>query len=180
MDDLLERAQKREAKKRNAANGRFAKLNRFVDVTMRTLQPSQIAVWLYLFRSEKEGVVSESVRQIAAGTGLHRNGAHKAMKELGRMGLVETIKLAKSLKDYSTYRLHATRTDESTVTHSVTIPSHFGPSHCHTQCDIPRTPIRRMRPKGRSAQQNQTETPRPERGSEIDAGPGNRLRLVNA
>lgn len=141
MADLLERSRRAKGRKRRASEGRFAKLNTFTDVTLHTLKPAQGVVWFYLWRNEQpDGWVRESIRQIAAGTGLHRNGAHNAVKSLGRMGLVEVIKLAKWHGEHSVYRLHPTRTDESTVTHSGTAPSQFDTPTRHTQCDIPITP----------------------------------------
>ena len=97
--------------KRKASGDRWARLNTFTDLTMKKLNASQIKVWIFLYRHERNGTVDSSVRQIANATGLSRNGAHKALRKLIDSELVEPLRMSRHHGEASVYRLHP----ESTV-----------------------------------------------------------------
>lgn len=98
----------RDKGKKRKAGERFATLNAFTDATMRTLTPAQIAVWVILFRNERNGTTSRSVRQIATDGGLSLSGAHQSLASLIEAGLVEILQRARHRDEATTYRIHAT------------------------------------------------------------------------
>ena len=85
---------------------RWAQFNTFIDVTMRDLKRGEIAVWVYLFRHTRKGVVSASVRQVSESTGLTPRNAHAAIRGLEDKGLVEVVRTGKLNKGGSIYRTH--------------------------------------------------------------------------
>jgi len=93
-------------KKPKRSGDRWARLNTFVDITMKQLRNTESVVWVYLFRHERNGTVDSSIRQIAAATGLSVNGAHAGLRGLIDRGLVEVLKLSKHHGEPSVYRLH--------------------------------------------------------------------------
>ncbi|MEO1236624.1 MAG: helix-turn-helix domain-containing protein [Planctomycetota bacterium] len=93
-------------KAKRSSTNRWARFNQFVDVTMRKLKPSESAVWVYLYRHERNGTADASVRQIAEATGLHRNVAHRALQQLIELGLVEVLRLSRHHGEASVYRLN--------------------------------------------------------------------------
>ena len=70
---------------------RWQELNNFIDITMRDLTPAQTAVWLVLFRDERRGVSKSAQPDIARRCGLSRESVSRAITELERRGLVQTL-----------------------------------------------------------------------------------------
>lgn len=99
-------ARLKPATKKKKSGDRWARLNTFVDLTMRKITNSETSVWVYLFRHERNGTVDGSVRQIATATGLSIPGAHAALKRLIDRGLVEVLRKSRHHGEASVYRLH--------------------------------------------------------------------------
>jgi hypothetical protein len=93
-------------KKRSQA--RFLRLNAFVDASMRSLTGAEIAVWLVLFRDERNGVARTGQTDIARRSGLSVRGAQKAIKKLTRKGFLEVLKTGSLALGPSCYRVLAT------------------------------------------------------------------------
>ena len=71
---------------------RWKTLNEFVDVTMATLTPRQLKVWLVLFRDVgKNGIARTAQTYIAKRTGLRRPTVSTVISELEVMGLIRVI-----------------------------------------------------------------------------------------
>lgn len=71
---------------------RWNALNEFVDVTMATLTPRQLKVWLVLFRDVgKNGTARTAQNYIAKRTGLRRPTVSTVISELEVMGLIRVI-----------------------------------------------------------------------------------------
>ena len=102
---LAERQAKAKATKRKSSGDRWARLNSFVDISMREVTANESKVWLHLYRYERGGVVDASVRQIATGTGLHRNSTQNAIHGLMEKGLLEVLKRARHHGEATVYRL---------------------------------------------------------------------------
>jgi len=101
---LAQRAAKR---KRTASGDRWAHLNAFVDSAMKDITTlSELKVWAYLFRNEREGRVETSTRQIASCVGISANSANTALQKLREHGLVELLKASRSHGKASVYRLN--------------------------------------------------------------------------
>lgn len=85
---------------------RWARFNAFIDAAIRDLPRSELAVYLVLYRHERNGVASASIRQIAEVAGVSRRHTNEAINRLVTRGLVEVVKTGKLNKGGSTYRLH--------------------------------------------------------------------------
>ena len=86
---------------------RWNELNQFIDVTMRDLPPAQKAVWLVLFRDERKGVAKSAQSDIARRCGLSRESVSRAIAELERRGLVQTLHQGGLNQGLSWYRVMA-------------------------------------------------------------------------
>ena len=86
---------------------RWKELNMFIDITMRDLTPAQTAVWLTLFRDERKGVSKSAQADIARRCGLSRESVSRAIAELGRRGLVQTLHQGGLNQGLSWYRVTA-------------------------------------------------------------------------
>lgn len=73
------------------AGDRFAVLNGFVDVTMGTLCRGDIAVWLVLYRDERDGISKTSQADISTRAGLSVRGVKAALRRLRQRGLVKQV-----------------------------------------------------------------------------------------
>jgi len=87
--------------------GRWNELNTFIDITMRDLTPAQTAVWLTLFRDERKSVSKSAQTDIAKRCGLSRESVSRAIVELERRGLVQTIRQGGLNRGFSWYRVRA-------------------------------------------------------------------------
>jgi hypothetical protein len=92
--------------KRKASAGRWATLNAFHDTVARHLPPTEQAVWSHLFRWCRDGKVSVSTREIAAGCGIDKVTATRALAKLKAVGLVWVVKLSRHRGTASVYGLH--------------------------------------------------------------------------
>ena len=68
---------------------RFAELNNFVDLTMRTLSHTQTKVWLTLFRDARDGVARASQKSIAKRCGVADRTVRRTLPMLEARGLIE-------------------------------------------------------------------------------------------
>jgi hypothetical protein len=85
--------QRRRGRPRQAAptGDRWAAINEFIDVTMRTLGEAEARVWLVLFRDVRDGLARAGMTDIANRAGLTRRGVTKAIASLKVRGLVEVV-----------------------------------------------------------------------------------------
>jgi predicted transcriptional regulator len=96
-----------EKKRPKRDQSRWNDLNQFIDVTMRELTPAQTAVWLTLFRDERKGVAKSAQAYIAERCGLSRESVSRAINELQRRGLVQTLHQGGLNQGLSWYRVKA-------------------------------------------------------------------------
>lgn len=90
--------------------GRFGVLNEFVDVSMRGLSGSAVAVWLVLYRDTKPtGTVRTGQTDIARRAGLTPRGVRKGLAELVAAGLVEVMRRGRLGTGPSVYRVRGAR-----------------------------------------------------------------------
>jgi hypothetical protein len=84
---------------------RFKMLNRFIDDIMGSLSPSQVKVWLCLYRDSRDGVAKSAQDYIAKRCGLKRPTVSTTITELEQLGLVETIHQGGVNRGFSWYRV---------------------------------------------------------------------------
>ena len=84
---------------------RFKMLNRFIDDIMGSLSPSQVKVWLCLYRDSRDGVAKSAQAYIAKRCGLKRPTVSTTITELEQLGLVETIHQGGVNRGLSWYRV---------------------------------------------------------------------------
>ena len=107
-DDAAKTEAKTPHKKPTKRDGnRWNELNQFIDVTLRELTPAQTAVWLTLFRDERKGVSKSAQTYIAERCGLSRESVSRAINELERRGLVQTLHQGGLNQGLSWYRVKA-------------------------------------------------------------------------
>ena len=107
-DDAAKPEAKTPHKKPTKRDGnRWNELNQFIDVTLRELTPAQAAVWLTLFRDERKGVSKSAQTYIAERCGLSRESVSRAINELERRGLVQTLHQGGLNQGLSWYRVKA-------------------------------------------------------------------------
>jgi len=107
-DDAAKTEAKTPHKKTTKRDGnRWNELNQFIDVTMRELTPAQTAVWLTLFRDERKSVSKSAQTYIAERCGLSRESVSRAINELERRGLVQTLHQGGLNQGLSWYRVRA-------------------------------------------------------------------------
>jgi hypothetical protein len=98
------RRQTRHTPKRKT--DRWTDFNAFIDVTMASLNPRQIRVWLCLFRDAgKDGVCRTAQSYIAKRTGLRRPTVSSTIAELEALGLVVTEHAGGLNRGLSEYRI---------------------------------------------------------------------------
>ncbi len=88
--------------------GRFEKLNSFVDVTLKNLTMAESKVWLILYRDERDGIVQTSQVSIAKRAGLSERSVTTAVRLLQKRGLLHVLYQGGLNRGTSRYRLHAT------------------------------------------------------------------------
>jgi hypothetical protein len=95
------------AKPMAARGGRFEVLNAFVDVTVRTLSPAEVKVWLVIFRDARAdtGTATVSQRSIAERAGLSVRAVHTAVASLVGKGLVVVARRGRLGAGSSSYRV---------------------------------------------------------------------------
>jgi DNA-binding transcriptional ArsR family regulator len=89
--------------------GRFAVLNEFTDVTMRSLGLADVKVWLILFRDTRpNGLARTGQTDIAERTGLSVRSVKVALRRLRAAGIVERVRCGRLNGGPSVYRVHGT------------------------------------------------------------------------
>jgi hypothetical protein len=89
------------------STGRWATLNSFNDTVARHLTLAEQAVWRHLFRWCRDGKASVSTREIAAGCGIDKVTAGRALAKLKAVGLVWVVSLSRHKGTASVYGLHS-------------------------------------------------------------------------
>lgn len=89
--------------------GRWHEFNTFVDVTLRTLTPSEVRVWVVLFRDlkAKSGTAKAGQLDIAKRTGLSERQVRYALAGLVKKKLVRVVVRGRLGSGASTYRVRA-------------------------------------------------------------------------
>ncbi len=94
-------------KERRDTGGRFAVLNRFVDMSLSQVTSAAALVWLVLFRDTKpDGLVKTSQADIARRAGLSLKTAKRAVKALDKAGLLTRVYRGSLRRGPSVYRVH--------------------------------------------------------------------------
>lgn len=89
--------------------GRFAVLNDFVDnvISRSELRPSEIVVWLVLFRdARRDGTARTSQADIANRSGLSVRGVKNAIRNAKAKGVLKLLRRGRLNTGPSTYRVH--------------------------------------------------------------------------
>jgi hypothetical protein len=98
------------SKKKTSA--KWAKLNVFVDLSLRDLTPAEVRVWLVLFRDLKpEGIARAGQADIARRAGLCVRAVGGAVRRLVARGLVEVAHRGRLNGGPSVYRLRGYNPD---------------------------------------------------------------------
>ncbi len=97
-----------EERRKPHPQGRFAVLNAFVDGTLRSLSHSEAAVWLVLYRDEKNGLSRVSQKSIAERAGVCERTARRLLAKLAARGLVEMVRRGRLGQGASAYRIRPT------------------------------------------------------------------------
>jgi len=88
--------------------GRFAILNRFIDVALRDLTRAETATWFVLYRDTKhDGTAQTGQADIARRAGLSKRAVQTALQMLKAKGLVEVFRRGRLNSGASIYRVHA-------------------------------------------------------------------------
>jgi hypothetical protein len=105
----------RRGTRASKSEGRFAVLNRFVDVELRDLTRAAVAVWLVLYRDTKpDGTARTGQADIARRAGLTPRGVRKALAELNEAALVEVVRRGRLGSGPSAYRVRGASRDGRT------------------------------------------------------------------
>lgn len=75
---------------------RFAVLNLFIDRTLRLLSPSEVSVWICLYRHGHGGVSKVSRKRLVEQTGFCEKFVKRALRSLRRRRLVRTRRRGKT------------------------------------------------------------------------------------
>ena len=95
-----------EPKKTPKQSGdRFPTFNRFVDITMRDLTPSERLVWFVLFRDVRDGVARVAQADVATRSGLTQSTVSLAIKRLIERRLVQVVYQGGFNQGMSIYRI---------------------------------------------------------------------------
>ena len=99
---------------KKTSQGRFEKLNRFMDcgIMEGKLSLSAQAVWHCLYRHEKDGVTRASVDQIATTSNMAARSVYRGLRELTKKGFVKCIKRGTSRGNSSRYVISPTATTD--------------------------------------------------------------------
>lgn len=105
---------KTKGKKRKSE--KWAKLNAFVDVTMRGLKPAEVRVWLLLFRDLKpDGLARTGQADVARRCGLCLRSVGEAVKGLVDRGLVRVVRRGRLNGGPSVYQLRGHNPEAAVV-----------------------------------------------------------------
>ena len=85
---------------------RFQALNSFVDRAMATLTRAELAVWVILFRDERDGTARTGRADLAHRAGCDRSTVTRALAGLVGRGLVEVTRRGGIRRGPNCYRVH--------------------------------------------------------------------------
>ena len=85
---------------------RFGVINAFVDFTLGSLTRNETAVWLILWRDERNGTSRTSQADLARRAGVSDRTARRAIERLRRLGLLAVVHRGGLRRGVSTYRVH--------------------------------------------------------------------------
>lgn len=92
--------------RKSKTNGnRFATINNFVDFTLGNLQRNETAVWLMLWRDERDGISRTSMAEIGRRLKIDRRTAIRAVGRLEKRGLLEIVVKGSLNRGPSMYRV---------------------------------------------------------------------------
>lgn len=99
-------------RRKRAVRRRFRLLNMFVDAAMAGLRPSDVAVWLVLYRHAKaDGTVTAAVSDLGRRAGYCESATRRALKRLAAAGLIERLKRGTLAGGPSVYRMRPPAAD---------------------------------------------------------------------
>ena len=78
-------------KRTAATSNRFGEINAFVDFTLGSLTPSEVATWIVLWRDTKNGTARTSAADIARRIGTSRRAVTDALAKLRKRGLLMIV-----------------------------------------------------------------------------------------
>lgn len=91
---------------RKQTRGRFAEINGFVDFTLATLTPSEVAVWLILWRDTKAtGTAMTSQEDLARRAGCDVRTVRRAIERLKAADLLKVVQVWRLGVGPSVYRV---------------------------------------------------------------------------
>lgn len=103
-------AERRKAKGPAAGRStgdRFRVLNAFVDCTLAGLSRNEIAVWLILFRDERNGAARTGQNDLARRAGISARSVRRGLEGLRQRGLVQRVYQGGVGRGVSVYRIRA-------------------------------------------------------------------------
>lgn len=91
--------------KHKSTGDRFSTINVFVDFTLGDLKRNEIAVWLLLWRDERDGLSRTSMADMARRLKIDRRTAIRAVGQLQKRGLLQVVFKGSLNQGPSTYRV---------------------------------------------------------------------------
>ena len=98
-------SEKPKGPKSKMTEDRFVTINAFVDFSLGSLTRSETAVWLILWRDERDGFSRTSMADMARRLKIDRRTAIRAVGQLQKRGLLEIIIKGTLNRGPSTYRV---------------------------------------------------------------------------
>ena len=92
-------------KRTKATAGRFGAINAFVDFTLASLTRNESAVWLILWRDERNGTSRTSQADLARRAGVTRRTIVRVLDRLEIKGLMQRIRRGGLNRGLSVYRV---------------------------------------------------------------------------
>ncbi|MCA9199593.1 MAG: helix-turn-helix domain-containing protein [Planctomycetales bacterium] len=90
------------------AGRRFHQVNDFVDIAMANLNRGEIAVYMVLWRDERDGCVRVSQESIASRAGMQKRNCQKAIKSLSTKGFIKVVRQGGLNRGPSIYQIQKT------------------------------------------------------------------------
>ncbi|MDB5311279.1 MAG: transcriptional regulator [Gemmataceae bacterium] len=91
---------------RKQTRGRFAEINGFIDVTLKDLKPSEIAIWLILWRDTKpNGLVQTGESDLARRSGYRLRMVKYAVAGLVAKRLIKVVRQGRIGTSASVYKV---------------------------------------------------------------------------
>ena len=92
-----------------ARRDRFATVNEFVDVAMRSLSGVDVKVWLTVWRDTRHGTACVSNRELGLRSGHDERSVRRSVRVLVRSGWLEVVKRGGIGRGASVYRVRVGR-----------------------------------------------------------------------